>query len=530
MNTQKNNIQHFLKTQTLSSISNPINCYVILLAAGSGSRMREAFLPKKNPANSQINSIASSQFSTENYSHDEASYKKKQFIQYKNAPLWWQSVVTFHSCPHIKGMVIVFPDDDSYDEIIEDAQKRHTDNNLSIPFYFARGGNMRHHSVFNGLSALPLEKSYFSSHNSPLFCKNFISHILIHDSARPFFSSTLVNNLLETMEQNPQIHALIPAITLHDTIKVIQKSTLEKQNTTKENFTSQTFFSTSNPHKYEIVASTPDRQLLRAVQTPQAFHTIELINAHKKIHSLENEKLKVSLEKNVKKNEISKTYTDNKNLQTDCILQESKHLPPITDDAMIMEFCGHEVFLIDGEEKNVKITSSKDLILLEEKKYPIPCSGYGYDVHSFGGDRPFILGGISIPTDLKIKAHSDGDVLLHALMDALLSCLCLGDIGTHFPDTDKKFENISSSLLLDHVMGLWQKSNLHLCHVDLTIITQKPKIAPFAKEISKNIARLLNISSTCINTKATTEEKLGFTGEGLGIKAIALVSALKTNI
>ena len=162
-----------------------------------------------------------------------------------------------------------------------------------------------------------------------------------------------------------------------------------------------------------------------------------------------------------------------------------------------------------------------------EKTSFLPVSGYGYDVHKYNGNRPFVLGGVALDTDIMIEAHSDGDVLIHALMDALLSCMALGDIGRHFPDTSKEFENISSLILLDKVMQMWNKSKLTLTHADLTIICQKPKIAPYTEQIKKNMCRLLGLTEEQINVKATTEEGLGFTGNLQGIKAVALVSAVK---
>lgn len=156
-----------------------------------------------------------------------------------------------------------------------------------------------------------------------------------------------------------------------------------------------------------------------------------------------------------------------------------------------------------------------------------PCCGFGYDVHRYGGNRPLKLGGVEISHEYCVSAHSDGDVLLHALMDALLGCLCEGDIGRHFPDSDPSYENASSELLLGHVLDLWHGSDLRLCHVDLTVIAQKPKLVPWAARIRDNVAALLGIASAKVNFKATTEEGLGFTGELRGIKACAVVSALR---
>ena len=157
---------------------------------------------------------------------------------------------------------------------------------------------------------------------------------------------------------------------------------------------------------------------------------------------------------------------------------------------------------------------------------PRPCTGMGYDVHRYGPGRPLKLGGVPIPDGPEVVAHSDGDVLLHALMDALLGCAGLGDIGRHFPDNQARFEGISSAVLLDQVLEMLYGAGVTLCHADLTIVAQAPRLSPFREEIRKNVARLLGLDKAHVNLKATTEEGLGFTGRAEGIKAYAVVSAL----
>lgn len=200
----------------------------------------------------------------------------------------------------------------------------------------------------------------------------------------------------------------------------------------------------------------------------------------------------------------------------------------VTDDAMLMEKSGFTALVVPGEPGNVKITTANDLSLLEkEGSKMLPCAGFGYDAHRIGCGRPLIIGGVAIPCGLEVIAHSDGDILLHALMDSLLGLACLGDIGRHFPDSDPRYSGISSAVLLDNVLELVAKARVRLCHADLTVVAQKPKLAPYAEEIRGNVARLLNLPESCVNFKATTEEKLGFTGACEGIKAYALTSGLK---
>lgn len=145
--------------------------------------------------------------------------------------------------------------------------------------------------------------------------------------------------------------------------------------------------------------------------------------------------------------------------------------------------------------------------------------GMGYDVHKLVENRDLILGGVKIPYELGLLGHSDADVLVHAIMDSLLGASALGDIGKHFPDTDIKYKGISSIELLKHVGTLLSEHNYTIGNIDATIIAQRPKMAPHIANMRENIAKALNISIDQLNVKATTEEGLGFTGEGLGISS-----------
>jgi 2-C-methyl-D-erythritol 2,4-cyclodiphosphate synthase len=149
----------------------------------------------------------------------------------------------------------------------------------------------------------------------------------------------------------------------------------------------------------------------------------------------------------------------------------------------------------------------------------------GYDVHKLVKDRKLILGGVTIPHETGLLGHSDADVLIHAIMDALLGAAALGDIGRHFPDTDDNFKNISSIVLLEHVCSLIKDKNFIIENIDATIIAQKPKMAPHIPFMVKNIATALQLPIDRINVKATTEEGLGFTGsqEGISSSAICLL-------
>ncbi len=149
--------------------------------------------------------------------------------------------------------------------------------------------------------------------------------------------------------------------------------------------------------------------------------------------------------------------------------------------------------------------------------------GHGYDVHKFAGQGPITLGGVKIPYEQGLLAHSDGDVALHALCDALLGALALGDIGKHFPDTDPAFSNVDSRNLLRHVANLLEQQNYQLGNLDLTIVAQAPKMAPHIQAMRENIAKDLQADISQVNVKATTTEKLGFAGRKEGIATYAVV-------
>lgn len=151
--------------------------------------------------------------------------------------------------------------------------------------------------------------------------------------------------------------------------------------------------------------------------------------------------------------------------------------------------------------------------------------GLGYDVHKLTENRKLILGGVEIPYEKGLLGHSDADVLIHAIMDALLGASKLGDIGVLFPDTDPKYKDISSITLLKYVKEEMDKKNINIINIDSIIVAQKPKMRPYIADMEKNIAKALNMNADDINVKATTEEELGFTGSGEGIssKAVCLI-------
>ena len=149
--------------------------------------------------------------------------------------------------------------------------------------------------------------------------------------------------------------------------------------------------------------------------------------------------------------------------------------------------------------------------------------GQGYDVHRYAQNRDLILGGVKIPFELGLDGHSDTDVLTHAIMDAIVGALALGDIGKFFPDTDPKYKDADSILLLNEILNVMSEKGYKIVNVDATIVAQKPKLRPFIDEIRENLASNMNIDIDCMSVKATTEENLGFTGSMEGMKSYCVI-------
>lgn len=196
-----------------------------------------------------------------------------------------------------------------------------------------------------------------------------------------------------------------------------------------------------------------------------------------------------------------------------------------TDEASLLEHAGIPVAIVEGSERNFKITRPDDLSLaaaLTQEQQMLKI-GHGFDAHRLVPDRPLILGGVHIPFVLGLDGHSDADTLTHALIDALLGAMGEGDIGRHFPDSDPRYKGISSLHLLADVAGLLRKKNLSLGNADITVICQQPRLAPHIEAMRQNLAQACAVSPAELNIKATTTEQMGFTGRGEGIAAHAVV-------
>lgn len=204
------------------------------------------------------------------------------------------------------------------------------------------------------------------------------------------------------------------------------------------------------------------------------------------------------------------------------------HQGPVTDDAALLEAAGHPVALVQGAEDNIKLTLPEDLVRLERLlgSTPLPRTGLGYDVHAFEAGRPLILCGITIPHDRGLAGHSDADVGIHTLCDAIYGALAEGDIGRHFPPTDNEWKDMDSARFLIHAGERIRQRGGMLINADVTLICERPKIGPHAQAMRERLAALLQVDVDRISVKATTSERLGFTGREEGIAATAVATVL----
>ena len=234
-----------------------------------------------------------------------------------------------------------------------------------------------------------------------------------------------------------------------------------------------------------------DRSALRAVQTPQSFDYRRILQAH---------------------------------------LRAREECLAVTDDAMLFEHYYGDVRLVTTEDaaENIKLTMKKDFEALERRSLPDIRVGHGYDAHRLARGRRLVLCGVEIDHDRGLDGHSDADVAVHALMDALLGALGLGDIGRHFPDTDPGYKGADSMKLLETVMVMVAARGYRVGNTDVTIVAQRPKLAGYMARMRKNIAHGLKVGEDRVNIKATTTEHMGFEGEELGISAQATVLLYQT--
>lgn len=288
--------------------------------------------------------------------------------------------------------------------------------------------------------------------------------VVVHDAARPFATPDLLEAGLAAVAAGAD--GAVPSLEISDTVKVV----------------------TPDGH----VLETLKREMLRAVQTPQVFRASVLRRAH------------------------------------------AQFAADATDDAAMVEATGGDVVVVSGDPSNVKLTYAADLEAAERRDLEAEpdgdragvrvSSGLGFDVHAFGGSGPVRLGGLDIPHDRGLAGHSDGDVLVHAVVDALLGAAGLGDIGQRFPDSEPEWEDADSIGFLEKVAADVFALGWTLSSVDTVVMCEAPRISPHREEIRDRLAAAMRIAPERVNVKGTTSEKLGFTGRGEGIAAQAIAT------
>lgn len=303
------------------------------------------------------------------------------------------------------------------------------------------GGATRQDSVRLGLEAL-------SAHHP--------SHVLIHDGARPFPDSALIDRLIDALDHGP---AAIPCLPLRDTIKRARDG---------------------------AIRATLDRAGLYRAQTPQGFHFDAILAAHRAMAG-----------------------------------------QWLTDDSAVAEAAGMTPLLVEGSEANLKVTTIEDLAAAERliavRRSDVRV-GQGFDAHGFGPGDHVMICGVEIPHAAGLVGHSDADIGLHAATDAVLGAIGAGDIGMHFPPGDPQWRGASSDRFLRHAADLVEARGGCVAAIDVTIICERPKIGPFRAAMVERVAAILGIASDRVSVKATTTDRLGFTGRGEGIAAQAVVT------
>jgi 2-C-methyl-D-erythritol 4-phosphate cytidylyltransferase / 2-C-methyl-D-erythritol 2,4-cyclodiphosphate synthase len=281
--------------------------------------------------------------------------------------------------------------------------------------------------------------------------------VLIHDAARPFLTGALISRAIDAAIEH---RAAVPGVPVADTVKKVDE--------------------------LETVTETLDRSRLRLVQTPQAFVFDLIVEAHHRAAAAGRD--------------------------------------DFTDDAALAEWAGHGVTVFPGETTNVKLTTNDDFVRAEALRMAALGDvriGNGFDVHAFGEGDHVMLGGIRIPHARGLTGHSDADVVLHALVDALLGALADGDIGSHFPPNDPQWRGASSDRFLAFACERVRSRSGLIAHLDATVVCETPRVGPHRDAMRARIAAIAAIPAERVAIKATTSEKLGFTGRGEGIVAMA---------
>ncbi|MER9952927.1 bifunctional 2-C-methyl-D-erythritol 4-phosphate cytidylyltransferase/2-C-methyl-D-erythritol 2,4-cyclodiphosphate synthase [Mesorhizobium sp. M0047] len=289
--------------------------------------------------------------------------------------------------------------------------------------------------------------------------------VLIHDAVRPFVDADLIDRTIAAIGER---EGALPALPVADTLKRESAS--------------------------GVVGETVSRSGLHTAQTPQGFPFWPILAAHEKAHHLRK--------------------------------------MDFTDDAAIAEWANIPVNIVPGSPDNVKLTWARDIAMADQRlsgervRFPDIRTGNGYDVHAFEPGDHVTLCGVAIAHDKKLSGHSDADVGLHALTDALLATCGAGDIGTHFPPTDPQWKGAASRIFVEHAARLVRERGGRIANADITLICEAPRVGPHRDAMTAALSQMLAISPDRISIKATTNEKLGFVGREEGIAAIATASVV----
>lgn len=289
--------------------------------------------------------------------------------------------------------------------------------------------------------------------------------VLIHDGVRPFIDAALIDRVIAAVDAG---RGALPALPVSDTLKRAGSD--------------------------GMVLGTVSRAGLYAAQTPQGFPFGPVMAAHETAHAAGRD--------------------------------------DFTDDAAIAEWAGLPVRVVPGSPDNVKLTWAKDILMADQRlsggvgKFPDVRTGNGYDVHSFEPGDHVTLCGVAIPHTKKLNGHSDADVGLHALTDALLATCGAGDIGTHFPPSDPQWKGAASHLFVEHAAGIVRSRGGRIANADVTLICEAPRVGPHREAMTEVLSKMLGIARDRVSIKATTNEKLGFVGREEGIAAIATASVI----
>ncbi|MEL6751743.1 MAG: bifunctional 2-C-methyl-D-erythritol 4-phosphate cytidylyltransferase/2-C-methyl-D-erythritol 2,4-cyclodiphosphate synthase, partial [Pseudomonadota bacterium] len=357
----------------------------------------------------------------------------KQYAKIGRHSVLATTLNAFQDCPLIEGIQVVIHEDDT--DLYHAALSRIEKLEPAVI-----GGATRQSSVLSGLAAIPEA-----------------THVLIHDAARPFVRTDLIETICTALQTNA---AVVPAVAVTDSLRRVEDGK----------------------------SSAVSRQGLFSVQTPQGFRSADIQDAHDRAEK-------------VGRNDF-------------------------TDDASLAEWAGLDVTLVSGDPANMKLTTPADMASASASKVPDVRVGHGYDTHQLVAGDGVILCGVTIPHNRRLDGHSDADVGLHALTDALLATIGAGDIGDHFPPTDPQWRGAKSDQFLAHAAELVRGRGGTITHMDVTLLCESPKIGPHRQAMREMMAKIVGIDVDRVSVKATTNERVGFIGREEGIVALATATVV----